>query len=240
MRMAELSAESGMPVATIKYYLREGLLPAGERTSPNQARYGAEHVQRLKTIRALTEVGGLPLASVRAVLAAMEEENTPHKVMGVVQRELVPLIPDVPPEHFAWARETLAEIVGRHGWGELDLDKATVLDVVATLARYRELVHELPAARLEEYVQLAMRVAEVDLSTTADGSSVERIIEITATAMVLGDHLFTGLRHLAQAVLSREVLGSGSPGRPWDSGRGPARTAGGEGGPDGAGGGDRR
>ena len=37
MRMAELSRRTGVPVPTIKYYLREGLLPPGERTSPNQA-----------------------------------------------------------------------------------------------------------------------------------------------------------------------------------------------------------
>ncbi|MET1074743.1 MAG: MerR family transcriptional regulator, partial [Umezawaea sp.] len=52
MRMAELSAESGVPVATIKYYLREGLVPAGELTSPNQAQYQARHLQRLKLVRA--------------------------------------------------------------------------------------------------------------------------------------------------------------------------------------------
>ena len=37
MRIAELSQTTGVPVPTIKYYLREGLLPAGELTSPNQA-----------------------------------------------------------------------------------------------------------------------------------------------------------------------------------------------------------
>ncbi|WP_346281659.1 MerR family DNA-binding transcriptional regulator, partial [Pseudonocardia sp.] len=34
MRMAELSARTGVPIPTIKFYLREGLLPPGERTSP--------------------------------------------------------------------------------------------------------------------------------------------------------------------------------------------------------------
>ena len=39
MRISELSARTGVPVATIKYYLREGLLPEGERTAPTQATY---------------------------------------------------------------------------------------------------------------------------------------------------------------------------------------------------------
>nr|MDT0525976.1 MerR family DNA-binding transcriptional regulator [Streptomyces sp. DSM 41633] len=37
MRLAELSERSGVPTATIKYYLREGLLPAGRRISATQA-----------------------------------------------------------------------------------------------------------------------------------------------------------------------------------------------------------
>ena len=33
MRISELAKESGTPVATIKYYIREGLLPAGGMTT---------------------------------------------------------------------------------------------------------------------------------------------------------------------------------------------------------------
>ena len=53
MRIAELSRDSGVPVPTIKYYVREGLLPPGELTSPNQAQYDASHLRRLRLIRAL-------------------------------------------------------------------------------------------------------------------------------------------------------------------------------------------
>ena len=40
MRIGELSRATEVPVPTIKYYLREGLLPHGELSSPNQASYG--------------------------------------------------------------------------------------------------------------------------------------------------------------------------------------------------------
>ncbi|MDX2026822.1 MerR family transcriptional regulator, partial [Microcella sp.] len=45
--MSELSATTGTPVPTLKFYLREGLLPAGERTSPNQSQYDDSHVERV-------------------------------------------------------------------------------------------------------------------------------------------------------------------------------------------------
>ena len=42
MRISELSARSGVSVATIKYYLRERVLPEGERTSATQATYDVQ------------------------------------------------------------------------------------------------------------------------------------------------------------------------------------------------------
>ena len=36
MRISDLSAQTGIPVATIKFYLRENLLQAGVRTRPHR------------------------------------------------------------------------------------------------------------------------------------------------------------------------------------------------------------
>ncbi|HEY3480021.1 MAG TPA: MerR family transcriptional regulator, partial [Streptomyces sp.] len=138
--MAELSAESGVPVATVKYYLREGLLPAGERTSPNQARYSPAHVQRLRLIKALTEVGGLPLASVGAVLSAIDGGDTPHETMGVVQEELAGTPPKVSDEAAAWATGLLEDLARRHGWTWHSPEKSRAAgNLVAALATAKEL-----------------------------------------------------------------------------------------------------
>ncbi len=208
MRMAELSAESGVPVATVKYYLREGLLPPGERTSPNQARYSAAHVQRLRLIKALTEVGGLSLASVGTVLSAIDGgDKTPHRTMGVVQDELAGTPPEVSGEAADWAFELLDGIARRHGWAELERKHVTVANVVAALATAKELGHEKLAERLEEYTDLALRVAELDVEVVMGLTSFDKMIEAGLIATVLGDRIFTGLRHLAQEQLSRKVLG---------------------------------
>ena len=60
--MAELAKRSGLSVATIKFYLREGLLPPGQRSNVNQAEYDEAHLERLRMIRALAKVARLPLA----------------------------------------------------------------------------------------------------------------------------------------------------------------------------------
>jgi DNA-binding transcriptional MerR regulator len=70
MRMAELAEASGVPRETIHFYLREGLLPRPQKGGRTTAFYGAEHVDRLRTIRRLREEKYLPLAVIRRLLDA--------------------------------------------------------------------------------------------------------------------------------------------------------------------------
>jgi len=90
LKMAELSERSGVSPATIKHYLREGLL--GEdgivRTSRNMAWYAPELVERLRLIKQLQEERYMPLKVIREVLGAGErvpraeiEERLPAEVL---------------------------------------------------------------------------------------------------------------------------------------------------------------
>src|SRR6266542_1752514 len=91
MRIAELSRESGVPVPTIKYYVREGLLPGGRLTSPNQAQYDEAHLHRLKLIRALVDVGELSIAETKDVLASIGSPGlTLHETLGKAQVATIP------------------------------------------------------------------------------------------------------------------------------------------------------
>jgi len=77
MRISQLSSQTGVTVATIKFYLRDGLLPAGQRTARNQAEYNEGHCRRLIVIRTLTEVMQLDLASTRRLLHAIDDHDLP-------------------------------------------------------------------------------------------------------------------------------------------------------------------
>ncbi|MFD2762704.1 MerR family transcriptional regulator [Micromonospora eburnea] len=74
----ELSRRAELPVPTIKFYLREGLLPPG-RSAPGgrHLSYDERHLSRLILIRTLTAVGRLSLASVREVLHAVDSRGLP-------------------------------------------------------------------------------------------------------------------------------------------------------------------
>lgn len=89
MRLAELCAAAGVPSATVKYYLREGLLPAGERLSATRAEYGPEHVERLRLIRALVDGAQLSIDGVRRIVEAIEQPPpSQHDFFGVAQQAI--------------------------------------------------------------------------------------------------------------------------------------------------------
>ena len=70
MRMRELEKASGVGRETIRYYIREGLLPEPDRASRNSASYSDGHVARLRAIKRLQEERFLPLAVIRSLLDA--------------------------------------------------------------------------------------------------------------------------------------------------------------------------
>jgi DNA-binding transcriptional MerR regulator len=70
MRMRELEKASGVGRETIRYYIREGLLPEPDRASRNSAFYNDDHIQRLRAIKRMQEERFLPLAVIRALLEA--------------------------------------------------------------------------------------------------------------------------------------------------------------------------
>jgi len=68
MRMRELEKLSGVGRETIRFYIREGLLPEPARAARNSAWYSSAHVERLKAIKRLQEERFLPLAIIRNLL----------------------------------------------------------------------------------------------------------------------------------------------------------------------------
>lgn len=69
----ELARETGVSVASIKFYLREGLIRPGDPSRPGRAYYDESHVRRLGVIRALRDVARLPIDVIRRAVSAIDE-----------------------------------------------------------------------------------------------------------------------------------------------------------------------
>lgn len=80
MRIGELARASGTPVETIRFYEREGLLPAPRRTGSNYRIYNAAHAERLGFIRQCRNLD-MTLDEVRVLLRF---KNEPQAECGEV------------------------------------------------------------------------------------------------------------------------------------------------------------
>lgn len=197
MRMAELSRASGIPVATIKFYLRERLLPPGERTGPNQSRYGEEHLRRLRLIRGLLEVGGLSVATARGVIDAVDSELPLAHSFGVAQRAVSAHID--PGDIDAEALARVDRLIG--GW-QVSGDNPGRLAAARVLETFAALGQQDEGSWLPRYAAAALLVAEADLDQVGARGSREAMAETVVIGTVLGDALFSGLRRAAQEHVS--------------------------------------
>ncbi|MFI8767163.1 MerR family transcriptional regulator [Streptomyces sp. NPDC053792] len=207
MRIGELSRRTGVSVPTIKFYVREGLLPAGELTSPNQASYGETHVQRLRLIRALLDVGGLSVAGIRDVVIAVDDpEQSVHKVLGAAASRMVPRYEREPGDGMEEARKRVAALIEARGWRAHPA--APAAEALATaLAALDEVGHGAFVEVLDAYADAAERVARADLDYVAHHVAREELVESVVVGTVLGDAIFSALRRLAQVDASDRMFG---------------------------------
>ena len=78
--MGELARASGVSAATIKHYLREGLLPEPMKTSRNMAYYPADFVERIRMIKQLQEERYMPLRVIKDLL-----EEDPDRARALIE-----------------------------------------------------------------------------------------------------------------------------------------------------------
>ena len=88
MRIGELAKATGTKAETIRYYEREGILPAADRTDSNYRDYSDEHLATLIFVRRARALG-FTMAQVRELLALSDHEDKPCRdVDKLVQRQL--------------------------------------------------------------------------------------------------------------------------------------------------------
>jgi DNA-binding transcriptional MerR regulator len=200
MQMSELSRESGVPVATVKYYLREGLLPAGTATSATRATYDESHLRRLRLIRALVEVGHLRLDTVRSILTAVDQGADLHNTIGAAHTALAPE-GDPSPE----AMRAVDRLLRRRRWRIGD-GSANRRALAASFDALDRVGFPLNDETLDAYADAATAVARVDVDSVPTDST-EHAVEHAVVGTVLFEPVLLALRRLAHENLSSRRLG---------------------------------
>lgn len=208
MKISELSQATGLPVPTIKFYIREGLLPTGRLTSKNQASYGAEHVERLALIRALQDAG-LRLDVIARSLRAADESRDEFTIAAIDALER-PGTEEPDPDRAASARaqSLLLATVRKRGW-KLAADDVSVRDAVRALCTIRKLfLHEEPRPEeLEVYLNAVelMAAHEIPDHWPRDASR-EEALRYAMLGTVLFEPLILALRRMAHVARARALF----------------------------------
>ena len=127
LRIGELAEASGVPVPTIKHYLREGLLPEPVKTSRNMAYYSPEFIDRIRLIKQLQEERFMPLKAIKSVL-----DEDPDRARALVELEDRILDRALAGER---TRTSASEVQERYGIPRDVLDRLAELEVLSPNSR---------------------------------------------------------------------------------------------------------
>jgi DNA-binding transcriptional MerR regulator len=210
VRISELSRASGISVATVKFYLREGLLHEGMRTSATQAQYDETHLARLRLIRALLGPGGLPIARALDVLQAIDHPpESMHDLLGVAAGAVSRASP---PQ----AHGRVHELMRRWGWRVDDKDCSTHDALQEALDALDAAEFGLPEETIDLYVNHLSQIAGEELAGVPTDSPAAAV-RYVVLGTVLIEPLMLALRRMAQQEASARRFDTPAPDAASDS-----------------------
>lgn len=87
-KIGELAREVDVPISTLRYYERSGLLTPSQRTQSNYRLYSEESVERVRFIRS-AQAAGFTIADIRALLELRDGDTTRcAEVQPVIEHRL--------------------------------------------------------------------------------------------------------------------------------------------------------
>jgi DNA-binding transcriptional MerR regulator len=196
MQLKELSEHSGVSAASIKYYLREGMLPAGETVHATRAQYSARHVERLNLIQALRRIVGLNIEQIRGLLKIADDGAPRLTLLAAVQRVVLDL--DASTTSSGGVRAPAGDAVVRlRNWPDHPSDARSALN--AHLELMESLNIRVSGELLDTYSKAMDDVAGLDIAVTTAPDSVDQLILTAAVGMHMHSQLLLKLLALAQA-----------------------------------------
>ncbi|GGZ03558.1 MerR family transcriptional regulator [Streptomyces poonensis] len=216
MKISELSRRSGVSIPTIKYYLRDGLLPQGQATAANQADYSEEHLRRLRLIRTLIGVRRLSVSAVKEILSAITEEGDLHQIFGIVIEARPAKLQDKQKQEEAAAQREESpgvtdahKLISKMGW-DVSPSTAALYALGDVLDALNDLDSDIDWQSLLPYARLADRISELDVEKMHGTSGLLELAERAVLVSVLLEPALLALRKLAQEDKSARLF-SDSP-----------------------------
>lgn len=212
VKMSVLSARSGVPAATIKHYVREGLLPApAVRTSRNMAYYDVGLVPRILRIKELQRTHFLPLKVIKSVLDESELDSSDETAAAAIARALSGaaaggetrterelLAAGMPSEQLHWLRK-MGAIIPLGGFVEDTYggDDVELMRVLAAARKSGITPEMLPITIVGEYTAALRELVRIEMRLFREGvlpRAGAELSTITEAATALSERLVVLLR----------------------------------------------
>jgi DNA-binding transcriptional MerR regulator len=203
MRLAELSERSGVSIATIKYYLREGLLTPGRQVNATTAEYDEEHLRRLRLVRAMIQVARVPVATVREVLGHVDDDSLGRSIRLGAALWALPQVPepDEDDEYVQAAHQEVARLLDQLGWEnakQLSTISPAYRSLVVAVAAFRRIGYGWGAELMAPYAELMHQTAVLDLNNMETHPSEAERIEFAVLGAIINEPILQALHRLAQ------------------------------------------
>ena len=204
MWISELSERTQVPIDTIKHYLRIGVLHRGTPIADRRSEYDATHVERLRLIRAMIEIGDMRLESVRRVFDSVDEsQSSLRQALGQAHYELSRRLVEDGHEPSAESFALVDGVIARRGWDiwPESVHRVALATSIDTLSQVDSSVNEV---LLDFYAQVVDQIAAFEISHVDASSSHDAAIRSVVIGTALYEPLILLLRRLAQEHASRD------------------------------------
>lgn len=201
MQLKELCDVSEVSAASVKFYLREGLLPKGDQIHSTRAEYGQRHVERLKMITGLRSIVGLSLAQIKTLTGLIDDPAVPRlQLLSQTHAMVLGAPTDRLPDH-----RLLTEVMESLNWPDETSDARNLTN--ATLHQMETIGLPVSADVVLGYAHAADLVARQDLGSLFSAESRDEAVLIVAVGVRAYSKLLASLVALAQASHSIRRLG---------------------------------
>jgi DNA-binding transcriptional MerR regulator len=201
VRISELSERSGVSIPTLKYYLREGLLHPGQAQGATRAAYDETHLERVRLVRTLVDVGHLSIERVREVVDAIDGPPAGrHELLGAAHEALRPRTAAAAP-----TEQALAQL---EALGVRDCERSPAsLQLAHALSAAAAGGWTIAPATLERWLRAMHEVADTDVVAELGEVSAGEALRYAILGNVLTDPVLLALRRVAQEAVSAERFG---------------------------------
>lgn len=200
MTLSELAEAANLPVATVKYYLREGLLPPGTPVTRTRADYGAGHLDRLRLVRALVDAAGLSIADARRIVAVVDDPpQRRSELLGIAHGAL----PSRHRDHEV--SDEARRFVAGLGW-TIDPDTPALHDLTGALEAARTAGIPVGTDQLTAMADGCATIAEADVDLALTSGDASDAVRVATAGTVLTDPIVAAMRRLAHQHVARRRL----------------------------------